>query len=689
MRSIPDLLEQLGSATLETLWLPVLFWSALALLAVLALNLWRSGHPWIKYQSYMALLLALPLGLCLAWTTEISLPVRPVTYAPVAPTFLLPEDVLLEPVAAEPAGFTFEWTHVLGVFTLLGMALMFSQSVLVYRRWSTLRRLKKTLKPVDDPDLRRHAAALAGQMGIRRPVRLCTTDEPLVPLTYGTLNPAIVLPGHLIHDQPALGMALRHELVHVRRYDNALQWMEQALGAVFFLHPFVALLRRRIGHYREVTCDLEVLSEGTVQPKAYAQLLYGFLTPPPHRSALGLGMAGSPKQLARRLTAMKMNRFPISMQTRRTGLVLAGVLLCAASVIVACSDIVGPEAPESLAQMATADITAKIEAAASDSSASDSSASEPEMLRQIDVARADTDTVVNVNQIFTIVDQAPQFSGGREALQSYLASTLEYPEIARRAGIQGMVVVQFVVNEQGQILDPVVLRNLGAGLDEEALRAVRNMPRWEPGVHKGVPVKVRFTLPIPFKLPEGTPATSPESQTSPQDGEVFTIVDQPPRFPGGFAAHQAYLAANLRYPEIARRAAVSGVVFVQFIVNEEGQILNPVVTRGVGAGLDEEALRLVSNMPRWTPAIRDGVPVKVHYATAIVFPPDGVSFPIPQSSADGPVLYVLDGVEVGHENPLKTIRLENIENITVRKDASAIEQYGADGAGGVIIITTK
>ena len=103
-------------------------------------------------------------------------------------------------------------------------------------------------------------------------------------------------------------------------------------------------------------------------------------------------------------------------------------------------------------------------------------------------------------QIFTIVEEMPSFPGGDAALMKYLGTSIKYPAIAKDAGIQGTVYVTFVVNEKGQVKDAKVLRSIGGGCDEEAIRVVQNMPTWKPGKQRGKPVKVQYNLPIRFTL---------------------------------------------------------------------------------------------------------------------------------------------------------------------------------------------
>ncbi len=103
-------------------------------------------------------------------------------------------------------------------------------------------------------------------------------------------------------------------------------------------------------------------------------------------------------------------------------------------------------------------------------------------------------------QIFTVVEKNPEFPGGAAALMKYLRDNINYPVIAQENGIQGRVICEFVVNRDGSIVDAKVLRGVDPSLDKEALRVVNSMPKWNPGEQRGKPVRVRFTLPVQFKL---------------------------------------------------------------------------------------------------------------------------------------------------------------------------------------------
>ncbi|MEE1095805.1 MAG: energy transducer TonB [Paludibacteraceae bacterium] len=103
--------------------------------------------------------------------------------------------------------------------------------------------------------------------------------------------------------------------------------------------------------------------------------------------------------------------------------------------------------------------------------------------------------------IFVVVESMPEFPGGQQALFKYINENVKYPVIAQENGIQGRVICQFVVNKDGSIVDIEVVRSGGdPSLDKEAVRVVKSMPKWKPGKQRGKPVRVKFTVPINFKL---------------------------------------------------------------------------------------------------------------------------------------------------------------------------------------------
>jgi protein TonB len=107
---------------------------------------------------------------------------------------------------------------------------------------------------------------------------------------------------------------------------------------------------------------------------------------------------------------------------------------------------------------------------------------------------------VRKDEPFLFVEQSPQYRGGAEAMTAFLQKNLRYPSQASRAGIQGRVFVQFTVGSDGKVENATAIKGIGFGCDEEAVRVVKLMQNWLPGRQAGVPVRVRFTLPIAFQL---------------------------------------------------------------------------------------------------------------------------------------------------------------------------------------------
>ena len=208
-----------------------------------------------------------------------------------------------------------------------------------------------------------------------------------------------------------------------------------------------------------------------------------------------------------------------------------------------------------------------------------------------------------------IVDQMPTLIGGISAL----ASEVKYPEDARKDRIEGRVIVQIIVDKNGDVRDPVVVLGIGGGCDEEAVRVITEHAKFNPGVHQGRVVPVKMAIPFTFKLP---------SQGDEFAEEVLKFVDQMPELIGGIST----LASNMKYPEIARKDQIEGRVIVQFIVDKNGDVRDPVVVLGIGGGCDEEAVRVITKHAKFKPGIHLGniVPVKMQMPIVFKLGPDSV-----------------------------------------------------------------
>ncbi len=223
-------------------------------------------------------------------------------------------------------------------------------------------------------------------------------------------------------------------------------------------------------------------------------------------------------------------------------------------------------------------------------------------------------------EIFQVVEEQPMFPGGMEEMMKFLQENIKYPKEAQEQGKQGRVIVQFVVNKDGSISDAKVMKPVDPLLDAEALRVVSEMPNWTPGKQRGELVRVRFTLPVTFKLNNDASKQAAEVKHPEVTGdEIFQVVEHQPEFPGGMEALMKHLSKEIKYPKEAQEQGTQGRVIVQFVVRKDGSITDAKVMKPVDPLLDAEALRVVSEMPNWIPGKQRGEAVNVRFTLPVTF----------------------------------------------------------------------
>lgn len=215
----------------------------------------------------------------------------------------------------------------------------------------------------------------------------------------------------------------------------------------------------------------------------------------------------------------------------------------------------------------------------------------------------------------------PEYTEGQYALEHYLKTQLRLPAAVQEGRQRGSVQVAATVQPDGRLTDAYIVRGLSPECNDEALRLIRNMPRWRPARRNDEAVAARIQQNILFEPPR--PATTQTDKAVVEEivaeDKVYTYVEQMPQFPGGMQTLMQYISASLRYPALAVQNQVEGKVFVNFIVRPSGQITNAVVTKGIGAGCDEEAVRVISQMPAWEPGKQNGRTVSVSYTVPVTF----------------------------------------------------------------------
>ncbi|MGZ3834741.1 MAG: energy transducer TonB [Mucilaginibacter sp.] len=241
---------------------------------------------------------------------------------------------------------------------------------------------------------------------------------------------------------------------------------------------------------------------------------------------------------------------------------------------------------------------------------------------------AKAQTADTSKQIFTAVEIEPSFPGGLGKFYEYLQANIVYPVESSNKNIQGKVFVTFVVEKDGSLTDVKILRGVSSDIDAEAIKVVNNSPKWKPSSNSGTPVRAQYSLPINFKLPprelnnkiQTIEKLSPSQIDSIYSKKTFTAVEQEPEFPGGIDKFYKFLLNNLHYPDQARENNIRGKVFVSFVVDRDGSLIDIRILTSLSKETDEEALRLLKLSPKWKPGMQNGRPVRVAYTIPVPFP---------------------------------------------------------------------
>ena len=466
MEMLLPFLDQLGRMSWDSLWVPLFAWTVLALPVWAVLSRTDRLHPLAAYRLSQVVLASLPLGMLVAalpdlWPHPTAGAAASFRSVMIVPTL----DISTSVSTAEEPGW--HWAHVCGLLTLVATGAAIAQlSRLSLDLWATVQ-IRSQVHGSSLSSIQARARHIARRLGTTRTFQVCLSSAATVPMTRGGLRPTIFLPAELANRPDALRMTLIHECVHLRRYDDLAHLLERALAALFAVHPLVHRLCSHIAEAREQACDAAVLDDATTTPARYARLLLTFADGGQRPAPNALSLSESPSALATRLRAMQSTVSHWLSSPRSLGGTLLAVALFLTVGVAACSDSVGPST--------TPDPSASTEPPSKESSTSETQ---------------------------VVVDTPPD-CGGVQAL----AKKLQYPEVAREAGIEGRVIVEFIVDTDGDVIEPTVGKGVDAPLDEAALAAVNRL-NCEPGVHHGQPKKVKMSLPVTFRLNDSSNSES-------------------------------------------------------------------------------------------------------------------------------------------------------------------------------------
>jgi len=208
-----------------------------------------------------------------------------------------------------------------------------------------------------------------------------------------------------------------------------------------------------------------------------------------------------------------------------------------------------------------------------------------------------------------VPDDYPTFQNKPlSTFQEWVVSHAEYPSEARANNIEGWATVKFYVEPDGSITNVTPEADANPVLANEIIRVVQSSPKWEAPKNKAVEGPYSYMVSLRFRLPNRITNEVP-----------YIFVEQMPEFPGGDQELLKFVYANLKYPESARAEKKEGKVIVRFIVNTEGNVEAVSVRKGVNAALDAEAVRVISLLKGFKPAMQGGKAVNVWYSMPISF----------------------------------------------------------------------
>jgi len=539
-----NLLQSFGEQMIGHLWLPVVVWTLVAAPIALILHKWESLQPIYHYHSRTALLLVLPLGVLGAYLMDFISSTRQtagegmfiVIQNPITVSGTIAESSVLDGLS-NPNFWIGTGSLIVGLVAV----------VLVIKLIYDFIQLRNIEQDLDFSPLTSDENVMENLPSITNKDQntlIAYSDHINIPFTYGWLTTKIVVPTDLKNQPSSLAMAVQHELIHIKNRDFLLNSFLIVIKSLFWFHPLIHNLYKSREEYREIICDSEVLATKEFSQKKYASLLFE-LAKRDHQQKLALSMAVNPSSLKKRIQIMtKQNSLTMNFRSSFLITFFAASLL---TLTISCTDmsqdgITNSEVEQTQSQMSTMSSNSSplyiVNEEVWDKTESNKdklSRLKSKYIKSIDVLKGEEATseygnkgkngvikmtILNPDKafadlkktapqkpaegskskegdFFVAVENMPELVGGLASLQKMMT----YPKLAREAGIEGRVIVQFIVDKEGNVVNPSIVKGVHKSLDEEALRVVKKA-NFKPGTQRGKPVRVQYSLPITYQLPE-------------------------------------------------------------------------------------------------------------------------------------------------------------------------------------------
>ena len=293
-------------------------------------------------------------------------------------------------------------------------------------------------------------------------VRVKCLNDPSGPFSFFGwifMNPAAV-------KEDEINEILTHEMAHVKQHHSVDVLLAEMVSICCWMNPFAWLLKREVRLNLEFLADRKVMEAGFAT-KSYQYHLLGLA----YNHKYGLSNNFNFSHLKQRIIMLNKKKSNGAGHIKYALFVLPAFALLVAGNISCSQDA-------SQTEDAKEEVVAPVSSEAKEAPA-DSTAKE---------------------EVFMVAEQMPEFPGGMKELLKFLQDNLKYPENAMKNNVQGRVIVQFVVEKDGTLTEFKVARSVDPDLDAEALRVLQTMPKWKPGMQRGKIVRVKFTVPVSFKL---------------------------------------------------------------------------------------------------------------------------------------------------------------------------------------------
>ncbi|HET8864552.1 MAG TPA: M56 family metallopeptidase [Gracilimonas sp.] len=567
-------LKEIGNFSMDTFWFPIAIWTLCCGIAFLVLRNRESLNPLFHYHLRTAALLSLPFGIGAAaimsqipkWFTQSNIETA---------FFVVQNPIELVPGAGNSTTeVSINWmepTLLIGIGTVIIVLISLFMLGRLISSYLALKSLYKNLKITELEE------TLSPDILGNKTVKLAFHDHPLVPFTFGWKQPVIVLPGILQHEPEKLDMALQHELTHIKRGDYLLQLALSMIESVFWFHPLIRYGNQEIDTYREISCDQEVLSRSDFSIKSYANLLYELVPLSSGSSRLSVSMAVKNSTLKKRIKTMKYHK--LHKASFKQSIAFLMLMIIGITLPIACSDLRGPQGVSN------------------------------EELQQAQIQIQEPTVSVNGIELDTKNMNGIKI-GGLGAVQII---TTEYGmfKVAPRSfegGIQaGKIEGNSLSFEYNEL-------NVKLNSTSEIIPGISSTPIWVSYFEGTANANMLFPMENALTQMPPPPPSPHTLDKSEDEGDYFVVVEKMPVLIDGMKSIQS----KMEYPDMARRAGIEGRVTVQFIVNENGDVENAKVVRGIGGGADEEALRVV-RQAKFEPGMQRGRPVRVKYALSVNF----------------------------------------------------------------------